>query len=249
LHENYIRQCLENFSESDNVIQFASAEFTGPLPFVEFWLDTVGDWEREKDQDPFIALSCPKDVQDTILEDHDRSAIVDVIDFRYWWRTDKGEFSPPGGKNLAPRQFERRWRGGRPSDENLAQMASEYRGKFPTKAVLSNFETGAWAWVCAGGSMPRLPRMTDESLLNAIPRMKPWEEQSVDGCWMLREAGRQILVFTGKTKKFKLSGESGSFRVCEVNKVTGELRIGITIDANAAVELPSDQVFWLIREN
>jgi len=43
----YIRQCLDNFTNNANVIQFTSAEFTGPLHFVQFWLDTIGEWERD----------------------------------------------------------------------------------------------------------------------------------------------------------------------------------------------------------
>jgi hypothetical protein len=68
---------------------------------------TAGAGRGEGARRPLIALSATKDVQDAILSEVTRSAVVDVIDFRYWWRTDKGEFAPPGGKNLAPRQFER----------------------------------------------------------------------------------------------------------------------------------------------
>jgi hypothetical protein len=68
------------------------------------------------------------------LADKKRSATVDVIDFRYWWRTDRGQFAPPGGKNLAPRQFERQWRGGRPNEANLASMAAEYRALHPAQS-------------------------------------------------------------------------------------------------------------------
>ena len=210
LHEGYIRQCLDNFTNNANVIQFTSAEFTGPLPFMEFWLDTIAEWEsdrsrRRKEADaprqneirlltsaatkPIIALSATKDVQDAILADAKRNAIVDVIEFRYWWRTDKGEFAPPGGKNLAPRQFERQWKGGRPGDANLAQMAAEYRAKFPSKPVICDFDSAGWTWVCAGGSLPRLPRTTDAKLLAAIPRMSPWPEATGAGRWAVRERG------------------------------------------------------------
>ncbi|MCB1125329.1 MAG: pectate lyase, partial [Verrucomicrobiae bacterium] len=91
LHEGYIRQCLDNFAGNDNVIQFTGAEFTGPLHFMEFWLDTISAWERTqlltaRDGNPpavahhdisadscrrlpVIALSATKDVQDAILAD------------------------------------------------------------------------------------------------------------------------------------------------------------------------------------
>ena len=133
LHRGFIRQSLDNFTNNANVIQFTSAEFTGPKRFIEFWLDTIGDWEHETGRKALVALSAPKDVQDAILADPKRSALVDVIDFKYWWNTDKGLFAPNGGQNLAPRQFERQWKGGRPNDANLAQMAAEYRQKFPAR--------------------------------------------------------------------------------------------------------------------
>jgi len=247
LHAGYIRQCLANFATNGNVIQFTSAEFTGPLHFMQFWLDTVGAWEKaNRRSKPIVALSCTKDVQDAILADKQRSATVDVIDFRYWWRTDKGEFAPPGGKNLAPRQFERQWRGGRPNDVNLAGMAAEYRAKFPTKPLLCNFDDASWAWVCAGGSMPRLPKTTDAKLLAAIPQMQPWPEASKDGRWVLREAGKQMLVCGGG--ELDLSGESGAFRVNVVSPRAGEVTPGETVKAGYKVKLPSAGVVWLTKE-
>ena len=48
LHEGYIRQCLDNFTNNANVIQFTSAEFTGPKHFVEFWLDTIAEWQSTR---------------------------------------------------------------------------------------------------------------------------------------------------------------------------------------------------------
>ena len=249
LHEGYIRKCLENFTANENVIQFTSAEFTGPLSFVEFWLDTIAQWEETSGRDPLIALSCPKDVQDVILKDKNRRATVDLIDFRYWWRTDKGEFSPPGGKNLAPRQFERRWRGGRPEDANLALMASEYRGKYPEKALITEFDTAAWAWVCAGGSIPRLPISVDDSLLRAIPRMNPWIENSQDGRWTLREAGKQILIFRGNDRPLDLSEEPGAFRCYEVDTQTGQLKSRNAIKGGGMVDLPDAELLWMTKEN
>ena len=42
-------------------------EFTGPLHFVQFWLDTVADWQRETGRTVLVGLSCTKDVQDAVL--------------------------------------------------------------------------------------------------------------------------------------------------------------------------------------
>jgi uncharacterized protein DUF6298 len=267
LHRRYIRKCLDNFATNANVIQFTSAEFTGPLRFVQFWLDTVDAWETDRGyrrpsstargsdrrgltanaMKPLIALSATKDVQDAILADAKRGAVVDVIDFRYWWRTDKGEFAPPGGKNLAPRQFERQWRGGRPTDVNLARMAAEYRAKYSTKALICDFDSAGWAWVCAGGSMPRLPRTTDAKLLEAIPKMQPWDD-AAKGTGVLRETGRQFLVHGGGNSELDLSNETGEFRVNTVNARTGGVTPGELLKAGGKVKLPNTTVVWLVKE-
>src|SRR5690606_33279201 len=57
LHRAYIRQCLDNFRENSGVIQLISAEYTGPLHFVEFWLDVIKEWEAEKGKKVVIGLS------------------------------------------------------------------------------------------------------------------------------------------------------------------------------------------------
>ena len=257
LHENYINQCLNNFTNRGNVIQFASAEYTGPRQFMEFWLDTVAQWKQEKNVEstdlapltraPLIALSATKDVQDAILADLKRNNVVDIIHFGYWWRTDKGEFAPPGGKNLSPRQFERQWRGGRPNDINLADMALEYRSKYPDKPLICDFDTAGWAWVCAGGSLPRLPRTTDPELLAAIPMMQPCNPVVGQKNWILREPGRQMLVYVGDTSPIDLSGETGSYRFSMVDSRSGKLIPGGTLITGSKVELPKGSIVWLVK--
>jgi hypothetical protein len=248
LYRHYIRQCLDNFTNNSNVIQFTSDEFTGPLAFVQFWLDTIGDWEHETGRKPFVALSCTKDVQDAILADPQRSKLVDVVQFKYWWLADKGTFAPKGGQNLSPRQFERQWKGGRPNEVNLAQMAAEYRRQNPGQAVINDFNSGTWAYVCAGGSMPNLPQTTDARLLEAIPKMKPWAEGSGTNRWVLREAGKQYLVYSGADAGLDLSGESGLFRVHLVNPKTGKVAPGETMTAGRKVKLPNATILWLAKE-
>ena len=138
LHRAYIRQCLANLADESNVIHTLSAENSGPLHFMQFWLDVVAEWEAETGKRPLIALSAPKDVQDAVLADNKRADLIDVIDLTYWWRTPNGaEFAPRGGQSLAPRQHLRAWKGGKPSAATIAEMAREYRLKFPGKAVIS----------------------------------------------------------------------------------------------------------------
>lgn len=141
LHRAYIRQCLAALADESNVIHTLSAENSGPLHFMQFWLDVVAEWERETGMKPLIALSAAKDVQDAILADPARSAVVDIIDLTYWFRAaDGAEFAPAGGTQLAPRQHLRQWKGGRPTRESVVAMIREYRAKFPGKAVITGHE-------------------------------------------------------------------------------------------------------------
>ena len=141
LHRAFIRQCLANLAGEPNVIHTLTAENSGPLHFMQFWLDVVAEWERETGEHPLIALSAPKDVQDAILADPVRAAVVDVIDLTYWYRTADGqEFAPLGGLSLAPRQHARLWKGPRANAASIADMVHEYRRKFPTKAVVTGLD-------------------------------------------------------------------------------------------------------------
>lgn len=138
LHRAFIRQCLANLADEPNVIHTLTAENSGPLHFMQFWLDTVAEWEHETGRHPLIALSACKDVQDAILADPVRAPVVDVIDLTYWFRTSAGRlYAPAGGTDLAPRQHQRLWKQGRPSAAAIAAMAREYREKYPGKAVIT----------------------------------------------------------------------------------------------------------------
>jgi hypothetical protein len=143
LHRAYIRKCLDNFDGRSNVIHLTSAEHTGPLHFVQFWLDTIAEWQQEIGKDALIALSATKDVQDAILADESRAKIVDVIDIRYWhYKPDGTAYAPGGGQNLAPRQHARLTRAGGTNAEQAARAVREYREKYPNKAVIFSADGG-----------------------------------------------------------------------------------------------------------
>src|SRR5262249_26777558 len=176
LHRRYIRHCLDALGDCPNVIFHTGEEFTGPLHFVQFWLDTITEWQKETGRKVLVGLSCTKDVQDAILAGPARAPLVSVIDLKYWWYTaDGGLYDPKGGENLAPRQQLREWKGSKSrSDASVARAVREYRTKFPEKAVTVSLDgTSGWAGLAAGGSVPRLPRETDPAPRVAIPRMQP----------------------------------------------------------------------------
>ncbi len=201
LHRAYIRQCLANLADEPNVLHLVGEEFTGPLGFVEFWLDVIAEWSAETGRRPLLGLSATKDVQDAILADPKRGAQIAVIDLKYWWRTATGTHEPKGGANLSPRQHERLWRGGRPNAASIARMVREYHEKFPDKAVITGLaEADGWMFLAAGGSMPNLPATTDPALLTALARMRPatTAADEVAGRWVLAGPGDERFVVVAK---------------------------------------------------
>lgn len=256
LHRSFMRHCFENLAGHPNVIHMLSDEFTGPLPFTQFWLDVARDWEKETGQNPLIAISATKDVQDSILADPERGPLVSVIDFQYWWRTDGGLFAPVGGQSLSPRQHERLWKGGRPTADSIAGMVGEYRRRFPGKAVIARLrETGSWSFVAAGGSLPQLPKTTDEQLLKAIPCMQsvPSKEAECSGVWQLSELGKQRLVHIPRGVKvtLDLSDLPGKLKVSRVILTTGKLLPSEEIIGGTTASFTASSgealVLWLCR--
>ena len=158
LHRLYIRKCLEVLGDNTHVVYLTSQEFTGPLPFVQFWIDTIAEWEWETGKHVCVALSAPKDVQDAVLADSARADLVDVIDLRNWWLKADGElFAPEGGREIPGRDLER---GSKQAAESTAERIYEkirgYRDRYPGKAITDAIEGNrqqCWAFLMAGGGM------------------------------------------------------------------------------------------------
>lgn len=259
LHRRYIRQCLDVLGACPNVVFQIGEEFTGPLAFVEFWLDTIAEWRSKTGKDVLVGLSCTKDVQDAILRDPKRAPGIAVIDLRYWWYTaNGGVYDPKGGESLAPRQQLREWKGSKSrSDAAVARAVREYRSKFPDKAVTVSLDgAGGWAVLAAGGSVPRLPDTTDRALRAAVPRMKPFEPRGLpSGAYALADPGRDYLVWSpaGGPIALDLSDRTETFIARWVDPATGTtsagsglVRGGRTIDLNPPARGPA--VVWLTRE-
>ncbi len=173
LHRQYIRQSLDAFKGQPNVIHSIGEEFTGPLHFVQFWLDVIAEWEQENG-DVLVDLAVNKDVQDAILKDAKRSKIVDIIDIEQWFYHNKGEYAPPGGVNMAQRQYMRKIRTGSARFEDVYRAVSEYRLQYPDKAVIYSAQKSpelCWAALMAGGSCAAIP-VKDESFLKVAATMQ-----------------------------------------------------------------------------
>ena len=198
LHVAYIRHCLSNMIDRNNVVYSIGEEFTGPASFVRFWLETIADWKAvNPNASPLICLSCTKDVQDEILADARLNSMIQIVDLKYWWYfADGALYAPPGGANLAPRQHLREWKGKKSrSDLQTAKQIREMRQRYPDKAILSDFSTqNGWSTIAAGGSIPAHSPEVPADILAAIPQMMPMDEMDTTSFGLMTE-GTSYLVY------------------------------------------------------
>jgi len=253
LHEQYIRHCLDVLGDKPNVVFQTGEEFSGPLHFVQFWLDTVAEWSREHGRRVLVGLSCTKDVQDAILADPQRAPLVSVIDIKYWWYASDGKaYDPKGGENLAPRQQLREWKGNKSrSPASIARAVREYRTRFPDKAVTVSLDGAAgWNVLAAGGSLPALPRGSastaeHQRLLMSLPRMQPLAQ---NGRSLLAEPGKEYLISTEGAAQIDLSSAEGGFMGRWIDPRSGRIRpVADRVAAGKTVELtPPDAATWIL---
>jgi hypothetical protein len=105
LHRLYIRHALDVFQDNTNVVHGIDREYTGPIEFVRFWLDTIAEWQKEHSHTLFISLEIPKAQMDEILEDPVHGPMISAIDVLGWtYRADGRLFAARGGINRAPRE-------------------------------------------------------------------------------------------------------------------------------------------------
>ncbi len=228
IYRAYIRHCLDEQANDTNVIQLTGAEFTGPLAFMQFWIDTVAQWEHDTGKQVIVGLSATKDVQDDILRDPKRAPIVSVIDIRYWWyQVDGKPYAPAGGLNLSPRQLERVFPHKNSSFAQVYRAVREYREKYPDKAVIYSADGQAefgWAALMAGGSLPDIRTHMDSRLLAAIPNMHPISPPAA-GEYALADSNQNFLIYKiGRGAiDFDLPAGKSSYVQRWINPRTGEL--------------------------
>ncbi len=158
LHRLYIRKCLDVLGDNRNVVFLPSEEYTGPLSFVQFYIDTIVEWERETGKHVNIGVGAPKDVLDAILADPVRSKAVDVIDLRYWWYRKDGSLNAiPGGKEVPGRGLESGWQASKETSPEMEyKKIRSYRDAYPEKGIIDALNANrqeAWAFWMGGGSL------------------------------------------------------------------------------------------------
>jgi hypothetical protein len=242
IHRAYIRKCLANFKDNGGVIQLIGAEFTGPLNFVQFWIDTIKEWEKETGKHPMIGLSVTKDVQDAILADPQRAAVVDLIDIRYWhYQADGTLYAPEGGQNLAPRQHARLLKPKKSSFEEVYHAVASYKAKFPQKAIIYNgdsFDSFPYAILMAGGSLPSLAGL-DGEVLTLVPTMKILPTTSNKKQYALTNAGSAYILYNASADAFSLdlTKTTGAFKLTILNPKSGEVIKTDKINAGSVVKI------------
>lgn len=259
LHRQYIRTQLEQLKDAPNVIHQTSQEYTGSLAFMQFWLDTIAEWERETGRDVIVSLSATKDVQDAILADPQRSAAVSVIDIQYWWyQPDGTAYAPPGGQNLAPRQYAR-LNGGKPAGAaEVARAVHEYRSRYPDKAVIysAGGSNHGWAALGAGASLAPLPKSADRDLLAAIATMQPVKIaiSAGDGeptAFALGSTEEGYLLSLMSSQPVELDLPAGAYEMRLVDQKTGQAKPTGRVVRSGRIEPPgegSEFLLWLVPQ-
>ena len=182
---------------------------------------------------------------------------VSVIELKYWWYTADGTlYAPEGGKNLAPRQQLREWKGPKKrSIEQTARQVREYRERYPDKAILS---TGGpddgWAVLAAGGSMPEAPARDGPAAARSPPAASKSSgpRGSDDRQWTLADPGRDYLAYAapGAAIRLDLSAYPSKFAVLRVDPETGRVqRTDESITGGRVADIRADgtgpTVLWL----
>ena len=243
LHRQYIRQSLDAFKGQPNVIHSIGEEFTGPLHFVQFWLDVIAEWEAENGK-VLVDLAVNKDVQDAILNDPVRSKIVDIIDIEQWFYHSKGEYAPEGGVNMAQRQYMRKIRTGSARFEDVYRAVSEYRTKYG-KAVIYSAQKApelGWASLMAGGSCAAVP-VTDKMFLQSISSMKP---SKIGNAYSLEGEDGKLICILDKQDIVVSLPENNTYILYKVNEKTGKIVRLRPVKGDTT--LKEKGVFWLKKK-
>lgn len=253
LHRGYIRKCLDQLGGFRNLVFLCSEEYTGPLSFIDFWLDAIFEWEKEKRRDVHVALGACKDVIDAVLVGPRRRALISTIDLRYWWYERDGRlFAPKGGQQIAGR-YTGQLR--RTSPEHFYRQIREYRRRYPEKGIIHGIpgtRQHAWAALMGGASMligqlpypghkgpPRYISSANciaiqptydfihQYISTSLARMKPSHLvlDYPEHNWCLADSGRVYLVYALKGGGFRvdLSAAPGYYRARWFDPRTGRL--------------------------
>ncbi|MBP5500465.1 MAG: pectate lyase, partial [Bacteroidales bacterium] len=267
LHRQYIRRNLEAFKDLPNVVHYISEEYTGPLHFTRFWVETIRDWEQETGNHVLVALAATKDVQDSILSDPSLASTIDIIDIRYWHYKTRGiagsrsakddgkdVYDPKGGMNLAPRQHARVQPVGKVNFSDAYRAVNEYRQRYPEKAVVyyaQNYPEQAWAIVMAGGSGAGV-KIADTTLRKQLVTMHVEGAADREDAKVL-QSDNAALVYGLSDGEVQLTNLApGTYLLNEIDRQTGQTlgkpqRLSVK-SGSCTIAIAPNRICWVRRK-
>jgi hypothetical protein len=250
LHRAYIRKCLDELGDYSNVLYLVSEEYTGPLSFMQFWLDVVSEWETENGKDVMVCAGATKDVLDVVAGD----PRVSALDLRYFWYESDGSLYAPSGGQEVPGRYALGFDIAATTPYQIYRQVKEYRLLYPNKAIIHHIEASreqTWAFLMGGGSLLlRYMEYTDGidppsyvapehsaviqhtyDFINSqmSDRLQYTTPQDLVNTplsnWCLAESGQTYLVYAlnGGQVDLDLTGTSGTFTAKWFDPRTGNL--------------------------
>jgi hypothetical protein len=207
---------------------------------MQFWFDTILEWEKDTGRKAHIGIGATKDVTDAMLRDPRYTPHIGTIDIRRWgYASDGSLIAQPGGKEIPGRRL-----GGGGGTLQTLRHVKEYRLSYPDKAVIASGggTVNTMAALFGGASMvlrdmgyyPEYPASYDlplgctdlmimynfirKNLAEDLPRMRPLDnvvsKDNQDQIWCLGEPGKQYLFYMpngGLMLDIDLSGAPGTY--------------------------------------
>ncbi len=253
LHRLYIRHTLDVLGDNTNVVFGIDREYSGPLSFVQFWLDTIAEWEKEHNRKVLICLEVPRAEMDAILADPVRGPMITAIDFHFWfYRPDGSLYTITGGLNKAPREqsvgivTEADLQKLRDANTNPTWAGTNIVSSPEFQRLTNTIRTGTpalryRAWREYRDAYPSLVivRKTDEfptltaaieknipAADRALTRPAPLVRNQPTTAWCMAKSGRAYLVYSmaGEAVDLDLSGDTGSFTLAWLDSADGKLQ-------------------------
>jgi hypothetical protein len=254
LHRLYIRHALDTLQDRTNVVHGIDREYTGPLSFVQFWLDTIAQWERERGKRVFICLEIPKDQMDTILDDPVRGRMITAADVLGWtYRADGRLFATRGAINRAPREQRpdiatpeelealKKKLGVDATDQRDFLNGPEFQRLFDTLWASSKpMKYRAWreyrdarpnlVLLWHGDEYPAVTAAVERVIpsdVRAATRPAALVRSNQDTAWCMARPGRTYLVYTmaGRAVQLDLSKAGGSYSVTWLDESGGPTQV------------------------
>jgi hypothetical protein len=150
---------------------------------------------------------------------------------------------------MAPRQFARKMKVGRTTFATVYRAVSEYRRRFPDKAVTyygPSYPQLAWAVFMAEGSCAAIP-VTDKSFLTAAAGMKMMDTGSAEYC-EIGNSDTGFIIYSQSETPLKVALPNGKYRLKTVDTKSGKVASKAqSVRVKDGYTLPAAGVYWFAK--